>query len=245
MSPTDLPVPHPDLMGLLRGELSNADATAAGEHLRGCDTCREDLVDASVGHGLLTRAVEALGPGLPTPTRATPTVTGARRGRRGLGLVAAAAAVVLAAGAGTALVVGSGDAPDPTGPNGPTGSTGSTAAQTAPLTPVSPALDPAGDGRVRMVRDREDHTRMTIRVAGLPTPASDEYYYAWLLDPLTQKMLPLGQVAAAGSTAFDLDDALVSAYSAIDVSLERDDGDPAHSVTSVLRGGYDPDAVTS
>jgi hypothetical protein len=86
---------------------------------------------------------------------------------------------------------------------------------------------------------------MTIQVTGLPTPDDDSYYYAWLLDPGTQKMLPLGQVGPGGSASFDLDDVLVTAYSAIDISLEHDDGDPAHSVTSVLRGGYDPESVES
>ena len=59
-------------------------------------------------------------------------------------------------------------------------------------------------------------------------------------------MLPLGQVGPNGSASFDLDNALLDSYSAIDVSLEDDDGDPGHSVTSVLRGSYaDPPPSTS
>jgi len=39
---------------------------------------------------------------------------------------------------------------------------------------------------------------------------------------------------------------LVASYSAIDVSLEADDGNPGHSVTSVLRATYaDPQKAAS
>ena len=50
---------------------------------------------------------------------------------------------------------------------------------------------------------------------------------------------------ARNGATFDLDDALVTSYSAVDVSLETDDGDPAHSVTSVLRGTYEPEKITT
>jgi hypothetical protein len=52
-------------------------------------------------------------------------------------------------------------------------------------------------------------------------------------------------VGQDGSASFDLDDALVASYSAVDVSLETNDGDPAHSATSVLRGSYEPDQITT
>ena len=61
----------------------------------------------------------------------------------------------------------------------------------------------------------------------------------WLLDPATNKMLPLGLVAPGGTATFRIDAGLVADYHAVDISLEADDGDPAHSVTSVLRGAYD------
>ena len=61
----------------------------------------------------------------------------------------------------------------------------------------------------------------------------------WLLEPATNKMLPLGLVEPGGTATFRIDEELVAEYGAVDVSLEVDDGDPAHSVTSVLRGAYD------
>ncbi len=88
-------------------------------------------------------------------------------------------------------------------------------------------------------------TRMTVVVHDLPPAASGEFYYAWLLDPATNKMLALGLVDAEHGATFDVDDALVAAYSSVDVSLEDDDGDPGHSVTSVLRGSYEPQEITT
>ena len=55
------------------------------------------------------------------------------------------------------------------------------------------------------------------------------------------KMLPLGQVTPGRVATFEIPESLVAAYSAIDVSLEADDGDPGHSVTSVLRATYGED----
>ena len=96
-----------------------------------------------------------------------------------------------------------------------------------------------------MVETSGQQTRMTIEAPELPGPSSGQFYYAWLLDPDTNKMLPLGQVGPGGSASFDLDDSLLAAYSAVDVSLEDDDGDPGHSVTSVLRGSYAGDSSTA
>jgi hypothetical protein len=47
-----------------------------------------------------------------------------------------------------------------------------------------------------------------------------------------------GQVTPGRPASFEVSESLVTAYSAIDISLESDDGDPGHSVTSVLRASY-------
>jgi anti-sigma-K factor RskA len=112
----------------------------------------------------------------------------------------------------------------------------------APLSPLS--TGGSGDGTVQMT-ERDGRTRMTFAVHDLPRTGRNDFYYAWLLDPATNKMLALGVVDPDGRASFDLADALVASYSAIDVSLEADDGDPAHSATSVLRGSYEPDQITT
>ena len=58
-------------------------------------------------------------------------------------------------------------------------------------------------------------------------------------------MLALGLVDPDTGATFELDDGLVASYSAVDVSLETDDGDPQHSVTSLLRGTYEPEQITT
>lgn len=221
---------HLDLFGLLHGELDNTETIAAGDHLATCTTCQEELADAVVGHSLLTRASRTLGPTdeapVPPPlTRPLPPVR-----RRGRVLLAAAAAVVLAAAVTGAVWWRDADTRTPA------------RGVEAALSPLS--ATESGDGRVRMVED-DGHTRMTVAVRDLPAATSGEFYYAWLLDPSTNKMLALGLVDPDRGVTFDLDDALIASYSAIDVSLETDDGDPAHSDTSVLRGTYEPDQITT
>jgi Anti-sigma-K factor rskA, C-terminal len=216
---------HPDLVSLLRGGLSNADALEAGAHLEDCVACRDELAELAVGHAMLLGAVrtndEAVrGDDVLPQLRVSP----GRRSRRRTVLAAVAAVVILLAGVTCAgLILRSADQ-----------GTAPTPAADVPLAPVGGE----GSGTVAMSADGS-RTRMTVTTAGLPVPGSNQYYYAWLLDPRTNKMLPLGQVDADGATSFDLDGGLVAAYDAVDVSLEKDDGDPAHSATSVLRGGYE------
>jgi hypothetical protein len=228
---------HLDLFGLLRGELGNAEAIAAGDHLATCPTCQEELADAVVGHSLLTRAGSTLGPAaesseapVPVPLAALPQP--ARHRRRTVLAVAAAAVVALGAG-GAVWWHSSTSGGSPSSPG---------SAIEAPLSPLSSAG--SGHGEVQMVEDG-GLTRMTIDVRDLPQATSGEFYYAWLLDPTTNKMLALGLVDPRSGSSFDVADSLVASYSAVDVSLEADDGDPAHSVTSVLRGTYEPDQITT
>ena len=193
-----------------------------------CATCQEELVDAVVGHVLLARASGTLGaerqPALPPPSPAKPPR------RRGALLAVAAEAVVLALGVTGTIWWRSDDSPGP--------ESGIEAA----LTSLSVTVP--GEGSVRMV-ERGGRTRMTLTVRDLPQAESGEFYYAWLLDPASNKMLALGLVDPGGGATFEVDDRLVAAYSAVDVSLEADSGNPAHSVTSVLRGTYSSPTSTT
>jgi hypothetical protein len=142
--------------------------------------------------------------------------------------------VVSALGATAMLTSGREDGPAP-------GSPPAASVRTASLEPVDRPLGAREDsmgGRVSMTTDADLLTRMRIDTVALPRPASGEFYYVWLLDPVSNKMLPLGQMTPRNQARFDLPDSLVEAYSAIDISLEADDGDPGHSVTSVLRATY-------
>jgi hypothetical protein len=221
---------HPDLTALLRGELSNADVTEVADHLDGCEECRQDLAETAVGHALLTGTTRTLRRSAPVELPDVPPLdasTSARRGRawlRPLGLVAAAAALVV----GTAVVVDWADRP-PAPP-----ATVATPERTADLEPV----DGTGSGRVVMAEDSQHGVQMTVETRDLPKIGRGEFYEAWLFNPRTQKMLALGVVGPAGTASFEVPDSLVGRYQVVDVSLERDDGNPGHSVTSVLRATY-------
>lgn len=221
---------HPDLLALLRGEVSNRAAAEAGDHLETCADCREDLAQLAPAHAMLSRSARTLGePGLAprhgTPAPPLPDLRARPRLRHGrtLGLLAAAAAVVVVVGT-VVVETGPDDAPGPAPEQ-----------VTAPLDPV----EGAGAGQLLMTARSADSTEMTITTSDLPRARGGQFYEAWLLDPTTQKMLPLGAIGPSGRASFEVDDRLLGRYSAVDVSLEADDGDPQHSVTSVLRASYD------
>ena len=233
---------HPDLTALLRGELTNAEALAAADHARGCERCRAELVDDALGHGLLSAARRALaGSDRPVVPVAVPTglppelkrELGRHRHTRALrASVAAVALVAVGAGVGIgALQVVRGEESDQP----------LAAQRTATLEPV----EGSATGTVSM-GTQHAITRMRLATKSLPSAPRGDFYYAWLFDPRTNKMLPLGQVTPGRVATFEIPESLVAAYSAIDVSLEADDGDPAHSVTSVLRATYaDPGRARS
>lgn len=224
------PVDHPDLIALLRGELATDVVLAAETHVAECADCRAELSGLVTAHALLTRAARTQDHPAAPATASTPAAQlPPRRPVRSRTPAVVAAVACLVAGSAIGGVAGAlwgrdgeSDAPSPYA-----------AAALAPLTSGGHAT-----GRVEMVADGDDHTRMRLRTADLPALRGGRFYYAWLLDPATNKMLPLGQVRRDGTATFELDDALLDAYSAVDVSLEADDGDPAHSATSVLRGRY-------
>ena len=221
---------HPDLVELLTGQLGNAAAVAVGSHLASCESCREQLGQLAVGHALLSRSARTLGA---APSEGDLPPLSLPRPRRTALLVAAAAAVVglVVGGAATAAFTDRSTSPSPS-----SASPRPSAFAVEPLTPVQGAST-AARGEVEMYGAEAGHTRMKVLASDLPPPGAGRFYYAWLLDPSTQKMLPLGQVGPEGAS-FDIDNTALSSYSSVDISLEEDDGDPAHSATSVLRGTY-------
>lgn len=215
---------HPvDLSGLLRGELSNAEVVSTSDHLERCASCREELAELAAGHSLLVAASRRLGPDVlePAPPPSLPPMPRRRSGR--WVMVAAAAALVIGPVA-AGVAVRSDTGPDEE----------SRPFATATLEPV----EGSATGVVLMAHGARSTTRMTIETDALPTLDEGRFYYAWLLDPRTNKMLPLGQVGPGDAASFTLADDLLASYSAVDVSLQEDNGDPAHSVTSVLRASY-------
>jgi anti-sigma-K factor RskA len=76
-----------------------------------------------------------------------------------------------------------------------------------------------------------------LRGSGMPPSGPDDYYEAWLQDR-RGRMVSMGtfRVAANGKVVAHMPVAVdLTRYRRVDVSLEPDDGDPAHSATSVMR----------
>jgi anti-sigma-K factor RskA len=242
----------PDIVGLITGEVGRGTTITTRRHLRACQSCTGKLIDLVVAHGALTSAARAdrelVAPsGRPDDDRTT---TGAmvplapefeRRERalpplilpsahdeeqrtsgrtRRLGIVLASAVAVIALGAlgavgmlarhpSTHPVVAQGSLQPLQGPRAATGS-----------------VTVLAEGMTR---------HMIVRTRDLAGVSNQKFYEVWLLDPATQKMLAVGVLPPSGDGDFEVTAGLMAGYSAVDVSLQPDDGNPAHSQTSVLR----------
>jgi anti-sigma-K factor RskA len=81
-------------------------------------------------------------------------------------------------------------------------------------------------------------TEAELRAAGLRPSSAHDYYEAWLADD-RGRMVSMGTFAVGPDGRVDVHMAVavdVTRYSLVDVSLEPDDGNTAHSDDSVLRG---------
>jgi hypothetical protein len=226
MTDHDTGTAHLDLLALLRGELSTDDVVRVRDHVAGCPECRDELLELAVGHSLLTASVRSLAAPEAVALPEDPVAPAPAPHRRRRVVAGIAAAAVVLAGAGVAaLLVDREPTETPAPPVEQVAETRLEGVDGAP-------------GRGQVTMSGSDVAAMTVETTGLPRPRGGHYYYVWLLDPETNKMLPVGQVEAEGSTTFRLPLSLLRRYSAIDVSLEADNGDPSHSVTSVLRADY-------
>jgi anti-sigma-K factor RskA len=94
---------------------------------------------------------------------------------------------------------------------------------------------PGAHGDVLLAGDRR---RATVDLSGLDPSDSEHFYELWLLDE-DGRMIALGafEVDAEGRAEVELPIPVApSQYRFFDVSLQEDNGDPAHSGVSVLRG---------
>lgn len=215
-----------ELPALLTGELGRSAASRVGQHLRDCGECRAELTELALAHGALASARRALGPAAAHEEETLDLPPLPRSAPRRRWPAVAAAAVVVSLVAGGALV---GWLRSGAGSSTPS-------ARQAALVAVGQEA-PSASGVVRM-SGPTGRTDMTIRTSGLPPAGTGHFYYAWLLDPDTNKMLPLGVVAIDASSTFEVQSDLVARYRAVDISLQADDGNPAHSPVSVLRAIY-------
>jgi anti-sigma-K factor RskA len=111
---------------------------------------------------------------------------------------------------------------------------------TVRLTPLPGA--PAGASATACLVDDEGERKLHVAAGGLPT-AADGFYEVWLIDPSsmptpsTVRMVSVGVMGTRPTEDFPLPPSLdLRRYSLVDVSAEPNDGNPAHSGHSLLRG---------
>jgi hypothetical protein len=229
-----------DLIDLLAGASDPATARRLVAHLRSCPRCVDQLISAVFAVCALrtsalvdhdeTHPIHGSGAGSQAAAGGARSeasqvdATGApRRWRRHLGAVAASV-VLLVAG----LLIGSRVASGPAPASGP-------AIVDVQLTPLE--APPSAGGQVT-VEATGDTRQLLVRTTALPAPPTNHFYEVWLLDPKTLKMLSMGVLGPSGEGEYAVTAPIMAGYAAVDVSLQANDGDPAHSSISVLRASY-------
>jgi Anti-sigma-K factor rskA/Putative zinc-finger len=211
---------HPidELPALVAGELDLETLREVVRHLRDCPACQAELVEIAAAAGALRySATLAGGPEVtaddlpPLPARLP-----ARRRRRVP--VVASAAIALVAAVAIILAV----------------TLGGSSSRRVSVT-LSPIGQTAATGRVVMSGPAPQRT-MTVETS-LPAAPPASFYQVWLLNTAAGKMLPVG-LLSGGRGRYILPAGIVAAYDAVDISLQADNGNPAHSADSVLRGRY-------
>jgi hypothetical protein len=95
---------------------------------------------------------------------------------------------------------------------------------------------PSSATGIATVHTSQHSQLMDVVTSGLPAAPANHYYEVWLLQPVTNKMLPVGLLSPSGRGTYAVASSMMSQYSAVDISLQDNNGNPAHSKVSVLRG---------
>lgn len=104
-------------------------------------------------------------------------------------------------------------------------------------TALAPLPGESGEGTAELVRD---HDVLQLHVhASLGTTPSRDFHEVWLINGDGRRMYALGVLPASGDASYALPapmDERLDGYQTVDISLEPDDGDAAHSQQSLVRG---------
>lgn len=81
---------------------------------------------------------------------------------------------------------------------------------------------------------------LSIDPKNLKTATPGHFYEVWLVSARDSqsKLLPVGVLSANGPNEYRLSPQMVAEYRSVEVSFEPDDGNPAYSGISVMRGQY-------
>jgi hypothetical protein len=148
-------------------------------------------------------------------TTLAPVARSRRRLRRPkLALPAGAALAALVAALVIALAVSGGPSPDASAPIVPHGADG-----------VS--------GRVDLFDPATSDGRLVVHLKGLAVAPAGDHYTIWVLRDGVREMTPVASIVAADNSRLELPLPGPGHYTALDISLQRNDASPVHSGTSV------------
>ena len=221
---------HVDLLGLLTGETTDQQRTAAVAHLDSCASCRQGFLDMAISIGLMRDAARhaPVDPsevpplrldlsGEPSrPAQAAPADPPVRR-RQSWRPVLVGLALVAALGGG--IAIGRSGRPAP--------------AAGVTLTAIG-TLPTHAQGEAHMLGSGQ-RQEMNVTVTGLTAPASADHFEVWLLDTATGRVEAVGAITGSNTT-FALPASRAAGFDAIDVSLQTPSDGTKHSGHSVLRG---------
>jgi Anti-sigma-K factor rskA, C-terminal len=221
---------HGDLISsYLLGELDAAAASAFERRLAEDSALREEVERLRPLVGELEALPDEVWDGPEPPPLQLPE-TPRRAGRRRLPVLrlrlapaAGLAALLLALGVAAGVLIGGGG--------------GEGAASPIATLAMSP-IDDGPQGAHGSVRLAAGERRATVDVGGLDPSGARGFYELWLLDD-NGRMVALGSFRVGEDGKAEIELPLPVApeqYRYFDLSLQEDNGDPAHSGISVLRG---------
>ncbi|MGW1339569.1 anti-sigma factor domain-containing protein [Kribbella sp. NPDC002412] len=178
------------------------------------DTTPEPTASTSAPTGRQSAA-----PAGPTDTTPEPTAPARRAyGRGTLALAASVAAVLgIGIGLGAAAVLGQDEEPTP---------------PPVAVVRLEPLPGKSGGGTADLIQAGNE---LKVSVSGLD--AQNGFYELWLINADGERMVSLGVLDPTQGGTFRIPDNLTSeGYRIVDVSLEPNDGNPAHSRDSIVRG---------
>lgn len=251
-----------DLCALLMGELDRDRTRATAAHLRQCPQCTHELIDMTVAHAAFTSAMVCDPRPVTERTGSMPTLSLATD--VDVDDDADVDAELQESTASVSHLQLAPPAPTPDPPTRPTRmlvpqictvAAGAVALVAGIWGIVATAQHAPGDSTTALLQatgptDRATWASVTmtqgaggsaddelqVTPTGLGRPPGGHYYEAWLVQPSANKMVAVGMLAAQGTNQYLVPAALMHTYSAMDVTLQADDGDPSHSSTSVLHG---------
>jgi anti-sigma-K factor RskA len=94
-------------------------------------------------------------------------------------------------------------------------------------------------GTARLFPGGGSASRLVLHLAAVPPAPTGHHYEVWVLPEGSDTMEPVGEVAPTdGEAELETDVPGAGPFAAVDVSVEPDDGDPAHSGVSLAGGTF-------